>query len=81
MFCELVNFWDFADGYGGSFDQILTWVSFLKLYLLQNSLTIFGQSLSQHEAAQSVVVSQNHDAFDELGDAPPVPILSPITLE
>ena len=38
--------------------------------MLQNSLTIFCQPLSEDETAQSMVVCQDHDTFDKLSDAP-----------
>ena len=38
--------------------------------MLQNSLTIFCQPLSEDETTQSMVVCQDHDTFDKLGNAP-----------
>jgi len=43
----------------------------LQLNLLQYALRVFSEALPEHEAAQAVIMRQDHNAFDQLLHAPP----------
>ena len=54
---------------------------FLELDLREDALTVLCEPLAEHEAAQPMVVGQDHHALDELGNAPAVAVFATIALQ
>ena len=53
----------------------------LELNLFKHALAILCEPLAKHEAAESVVVRQDHDALHELGNTPAMTVLGTVALE